>query len=101
MGVAHPSLWPEALAWTEATEAPPLAEEDIYQSPAEQWSFFRSPLGDAESGLDWALMNYKEKRMYVGPDASEALVWKGRDIYDVSTWARLTGMDEIRDYGQN
>jgi hypothetical protein len=66
MGVAHPSLWPEPLAWTEATEAPPLAEEDIYQSPAEQWSFFRSPLGDAESGLDWVLMNYKEKRMYVG-----------------------------------
>jgi hypothetical protein len=46
-------------------------------------------------------MNYKEQRMYIGPDASGALVWKGRDVYDLSTWARLTSMDEIREHAQN
>jgi hypothetical protein len=81
-------------------EEPSLAEEDIRQSPAEQWSLFLS-VGDPESDLDWILMNYKEKRMYVGPDCSEALVWKGRDIYDLSTWARLTSIDEIREYAQS
>jgi hypothetical protein len=51
--------------------------------------------------LQWFLVNYEEERMYVGPFACEALVWKGRDIWDVSTWVKLTTMEQIQDYGRD
>jgi hypothetical protein len=46
-------------------------------------------------------VNYEEERMYVGPFACEALVWKGRDVWDVGTWVKLTTMEEIQDYGRD
>jgi hypothetical protein len=77
-----------------------LAEVDIRESPAEQWWVFL-PLSctTEDPELAWILVNYEEQRMYVGPNATTALVWKGRAICDMSTWARLTTLDEIRDYG--
>jgi hypothetical protein len=51
---------------------------------------------DLES--EWILVNYEEERMYLGPNGSEALVWKGRNVWDMATWARLKTMKEIEDY---
>jgi hypothetical protein len=51
--------------------------------------------------LQWFLVNYEEERMYVGPFAHEALVWKGRDVWDVRTWVTLTTMEEIQDHGRD
>jgi hypothetical protein len=83
-----------------------LADMDITTSPPVQW-WIIFPLSKANKklrlrdDLQWILVNYEEERMYVGPLACEALVWKGRDIWDVRTWARLTTMEEIRDYGRD
>jgi hypothetical protein len=83
-------------------DGPSLVEEDISQSPAEQWWLFLPLSLEAQyHELEWMLVNYREQRMYVGPNASEALAWRGRDVYDMSTWARLTSIEEIRDYGRN
>jgi hypothetical protein len=79
-----------------------LAEQDVGQSPAEQWWLFL-PLSygpQVRRHQHWIFVNYEEQRMYVGPNASEALVWKGRDVCDMGAWARLTTMDEIRDHGR-
>jgi hypothetical protein len=78
-----------------------LAEVDIRQSPAEQWWLFLPLSCAAEPELEWILVNYEEQRMYVGPNATTALVWKGRDICDMGTWARLKTVEEIRDHGGN
>jgi hypothetical protein len=82
-------------AWT--SSCPCLAVQDVIQSPPEQWwVFWPMVMSDVEAfELEWRLVNYKEQRMYVGPNALEALVWKGRDVYDMSTWAKLTSMQEI------
>jgi hypothetical protein len=67
-----------------------LADVDIATSPPGQWSIM-FPLSEGHKkaklrdDLQWFLVNYEEERMYVGPFACEALVWKGRDIWDVST----------------
>jgi hypothetical protein len=76
-----------------------LAEMDIRQSPAEKWWLFLPlSLAAGYSELEWILVNYEEQRMYVGPNAATALVWKGRDVCDMSTWARFTSLEEIQNY---
>jgi hypothetical protein len=91
----HPSFWGES--------APPLlAEADVTVSPGKWWVIF--PLSTAtQRGWDfeWILVNYQEERMYVGPNASEALVWKGKNVWDLATWAKLKTMKEIEDYGRD
>lgn len=90
-----------SLGWL--VDPPSLAEEDVGQSPAEQWWLFLplsyGPLVDDD--LHWILVNYEEQRMYVGPNAYEALVWKGSDVCDMGAWARLRTMDEIRNHARN
>jgi hypothetical protein len=79
-----------------------LAQHDIAQSAGEQWWLFL-PLGHDlfDGGREWIFVNYRKQRMYVHPNASESLAWKGRDIYDLRTWASLGSLDEIRDFDSN
>jgi hypothetical protein len=75
---------------------PSLAQVDITRSPREQWWLFLwCPSDMDDEDLEWTLVNYDKQRMYVHPNASEALSWEGKDVYDMSTWARLTFMGEI------
>jgi hypothetical protein len=91
----HPSTWGEG--------GPPLlAEVDVTVSPSKWWVIF--PLSTVtQRGWDfeWILVNYQDERMYVGPNASEALVWKGKNVWDMATWAKLKTMKEIEDYGSD
>jgi hypothetical protein len=74
---------------------PTLMEQDLLASPPGQWWLFVPYLDPDFDQLDWVLINYKDERMYVGPNPSEALVWKGRDSFLVGTWVRFRTMAAI------
>jgi hypothetical protein len=77
-----------------------LIEQDFGTATAGQWWLFASPKFSLDGcRVYWVLINYKERRMYVGPNASEALVWKGKDVFCMETWARLRIMEDIEILG--
>jgi hypothetical protein len=81
---------------------PPLMEQDICASPAGQWVYVLLPYCvQARGGMDWTFVNYKEQRMYLGPCVKEAFSWKGRDVFHINTWDRLTSMEAIENVGRN
>jgi hypothetical protein len=89
-----------ALGWKPGHS---LAEQDLRASPAGQWWLFL-PFSFAAGPTDkvnWVLVNYNEERMYIGPDASIAHVWKGRDAFRMYTWERFKSMEYIQNFGKN
>jgi hypothetical protein len=88
-----------ALGWNRGHS---LAEQDLRTSPAGQWWLFL-PFSFAAGPTDpvnWVLINYNEERMYIGPNASTALVWKGRDAFRMYTWEELKSMESIHNFGK-
>jgi hypothetical protein len=66
-------------------------------SPPGQWWLLVEYLHAAVEGqFDWVLINYKGERMYVGPNSSEAIVWKGRDSLRMATWVRWRSLEAIK-----
>jgi hypothetical protein len=78
-----------------------LAELDLAISrPGQWWVFFDFTFSREDVWeVGWTLVNYEQERMYVGPNASESLVWKGKPIWDVTTCRRLKTLQQILDYG--
>jgi hypothetical protein len=73
---------------------PSLMEQDLRAHRQGQWWLFsRGP-------LRWVLINYREERMYIAPDVSKALSWKGKDPF-LNSWDELTTMEAIENLGRN
>ena len=78
---------------------PCTALADIAASLKDQWwAFFPDYDGDynTDKAFGWILVNYKAERMYLSTNPSEALCWRGRDIWRMNTWARLNSLEDIR-----
>lgn len=80
---------------------PCTAQVDIAASLDDRWwTFIADYDGDyhPDKAFGWFLVNYKAERMYASTNPSEALVWKGKDIWNMNSWKRLHSVHEITSY---
>jgi hypothetical protein len=89
----------DSIEFRDEDRIPTLIERDLRPATAGQWWLF-APV-NYHAPYRWVLINYKARRMYAGPNVSEALVWKGKDVYRMETWARLTSIEDIENFDRN
>jgi len=73
-----------------ASDSKPPLVQDIESADPDSWWLF--PADDMEGAVDentWTLVNYRQKRIYAGPESSGGYRWE--NIWTPSTWVR----DEI------